>query len=85
MVWIKIYNKYSFENLSNFDLHWQLKENGIAIKTGKKQDLKVAAGDSVLIHLGYDNLLLKEGKNYFLNVQLIGNKNNKFHCDIIFF
>lgn len=72
---IKVHNKYVFENLSNFDLHWQLKENGIAIKTGKKQSPNIVAGDSLLMDLDYGNLVLKEQQTYFLHVQLIGNKN----------
>lgn len=72
---IRIQNKYAFENLANFDLHWQLKENGRSIKIGKKQNLNVVAGDSILINLAYGSLVLKEGQTYFLHIQLIGNKN----------
>jgi beta-galactosidase len=72
---IKVHNKYTFANLSNFDLHWQVKENGIAIKTGKKQHLKLLAGDSILIDLDYKDFDFREGEAYFLNLQLIGNKN----------
>jgi beta-galactosidase len=72
---IKIHNKYTFANLSNFDLHWQIKENGVAIKIGKKQGLNIIAGDSVLIDLDYEGLNFKAGEAYFLNLQLVGNKN----------
>lgn len=72
---IKVHNKYAFANLSNFDLHWQLKGKGIVIKAGKQEKLNVMAGDSILMDLDYEGFYIDEEEAYFLHVQLIGNKN----------
>lgn len=68
-------NKYAFESLSHFDLHWQLKENGNVVKKGKQMALDIAAGEELMLDLNYESIDLKEGKAYFLHLQLVGNKN----------
>jgi beta-galactosidase len=72
---IKVYNKYAFANLSNFDLHWQLKSQGKLIKKGKEQNVNLAAGDSMVLDLAHEGFYMNEGEAYYLDLQLIGNKN----------
>ena len=72
---IEVHNEYAFSNLSNFDLHWQLKENGLVIRKGKEQKLNLVAGDSLLMNLAYEGFYIDEDNAYFLHVQLVGNKN----------
>ena len=71
---LEIQNKYAFSNLSNFDLHWQIKGNGEILESGKKA-LDVAANSKASIELDYQLPKVEGGKNYYLHLQLVGNKN----------
>lgn len=71
---VKVYNNYAFVNLSNFDLHWQLKTEGRILKEGIIKAIDVRAGDSLTIDLEYEALNRTKQEACFLNIQLIGNR-----------
>ncbi len=67
---IQLINHYSFDDLSNLEIHWEILENGKVIKTGKNNGVVVAPGEEGLVSLDYPSLDFKANGEYFLNVYL---------------
>ncbi len=64
---IKIKNGYFFTNLSDFIVNWDIKGNGKIVKSGTvmlPQGLQ--PGDSITIHLPFDQIKVEPGVEYFL-------------------
>lgn len=66
---ISVKNTYFFRDLANFQLNWELLEDGQPVQKGKEDDLKINPGDSTVVQLPVKRQLVKEGKEYFLNVR----------------
>lgn len=64
---VEIVNKYFFTNLSEFEMAWQLKEDGNVIQEGKINELSIAPRRSKLISLPYNIPQPKTGIEYWLN------------------
>nr|WP_319512087.1 glycoside hydrolase family 2 TIM barrel-domain containing protein [uncultured Draconibacterium sp.] len=64
---VDIFNKYNFTNLSDFDVNWQILENGEVVENGKLEYLNINPGmkKQVRIPSAYS---LNLGKEYFLSV-----------------
>ncbi|MCP4441295.1 MAG: DUF4981 domain-containing protein, partial [Aureispira sp.] len=73
---VQLINKFAFVDLSDFDLFWQLKANGQTIKSEVTKGLSLAAGDSTLLSLDYQLPETKAYTEYFLHLELVGNKNS---------
>jgi len=65
---IDIKNTYFFRDLKNFQLNWELMEDGKIIQKGAITTLDILPGDSTKITLPIKANLVKTGKEYFINV-----------------
>ncbi|MBF9252704.1 DUF4981 domain-containing protein [Pontibacter sp. 172403-2] len=65
---IEVKNGYFFRDLSNYQLRWELLENGKVIEKGSINDLKADPQQSITVALPFKKQL-KPGKEYFLNVR----------------
>ena len=68
---ITVANKYDFTNLSEFELRWDLLENGTPIKSGVLEDLDVAPESEGQVRLGYRMPRQKAGAEYHLDLRLV--------------
>ncbi len=67
---LQLTNKYFFTNLDEFDLHWQLIEDGRVIDKGRRKLGNIGPGKSTVVILDVAQPRLKAGAEYFLNVSL---------------
>lgn len=75
---LKVKNTYFFRDLSNFQLNWELQEDGKVVQTGDVPMLTVQPGDSTLLTLPVKPHMLKESKEYFLNIRYVLKENEPF-------
>jgi beta-galactosidase len=73
---IKIKNKYAFVDLSDFDIHWQVKANGQTIQKGQQSAPIIQPGEEIVWKFPFEPLPKEIGIEYFLHVQLIGVRNS---------
>ncbi len=66
---IKIYNEYTFRDLSNFKLEWRVMEDGVAVKSGQVLNLAIAPSQSRIIDLGYSLEGVDTSKEVLLNLE----------------
>ncbi len=67
---VKVLNKYAFTNLGDFDLHWTITADGVALDSGTMPAPQAAPGEAVTVPLGYALPQAEPGKEYFLNLAL---------------
>lgn len=67
---IKITNKFDFINLAEFDMDWEITEDGGIIASGRIEKPNLAAGKSTEFELGLPVIIRKPGLEYFLNISL---------------
>ncbi|GGK87030.1 glycoside hydrolase family 2 TIM barrel-domain containing protein [Rufibacter glacialis] len=65
---LEVRNGYFFRDLGNFQLHWELVENGKVVEKGVVQELKAAPQQSMTLALPIKRSQ-KPGHEYFLNVR----------------
>lgn len=65
---VTVHNKYFFSNLSGYDIHWTLSEDGKPLQAGTLPPMKLAAGESGTLHIPFDMPRLVPGAQYFLRV-----------------
>ncbi|MCB9211447.1 MAG: DUF4981 domain-containing protein [Ignavibacteriales bacterium] len=70
----KIYNKYDFINLDGFNIVWELTEDGIKLSDGSLEVVDVLPDSSANIKIEYPKFELKHGREYFLKLAAITNK-----------
>ena len=51
---IKVYNEYSFRDLSNYSLHWTLMADGKAVQSGTVDNIPAGPKQTAELTLGYD-------------------------------
>lgn len=64
---LSVFNDYSFRNLENVALYWELVEDGKRIANSSLDKITAAAGQSFELYLPVGSAM-KPGKEYFLNV-----------------
>ncbi|WP_143306035.1 glycoside hydrolase family 2 TIM barrel-domain containing protein [Chitinophaga vietnamensis] len=74
---INVRNGYFFRDLSNYQLNWEIKEDGKVIAHGAVKDLNVAPQQSVDVALPVKTAI-KAGKEYFLDVRYTLKKEEPF-------
>ncbi|WP_461206633.1 glycoside hydrolase family 2 TIM barrel-domain containing protein [Clostridium sp. DL1XJH146] len=74
----EVYNKYSFIDLSDFEMNWSITEDGNKIKEEKIDDLNVMPKKKVKFNINYDLPELKIGSEYHVLISF------KFKKDTIF-
>lgn len=65
---IKVFNRFFFRDLKDVSMCWNLTENGIVVKSGLIDNLKVTPQDSSQLDLPLNNVQYSAGKNYHLNL-----------------
>jgi len=65
---VSVTNKYSFTNLSEFDLCWSLAEDGKIIQSGMSPALNLPAGQSAVVTLPFNKPMIHPGAEYWLMV-----------------
>jgi beta-galactosidase/beta-glucuronidase len=66
---VKIFNRYDFISLSNIDLHWRVKRDGVALQTGKVVGINAAPHESAAMRLPYDLPAGKPGSHCWLDIE----------------
>ncbi len=66
-----IHNRYNFINLNEFELHWQITEDGVPVQDGVVADLDVAPGSTASIWLPYNMRGFRSGPEHHLLLQLV--------------
>ena len=68
---ISVFNEYGFSNLGDYDVVWEVLENGIAVQSGTVSDVDVAPGETGTIHVPYSfPVSVKDGSAYYLNISV---------------
>lgn len=67
----EVFNKYYFQDLSDFNVVWKLYENGKEIKGGDVRMQNVPARKRSQIEIPYQYNQLKAGAEYFVKVQFV--------------
>lgn len=66
---INVYNENNFKNLNEYNLNWQLLEDGQVIDSGVMADVNVAPKESKAINIPYNMPeQIKAGSEYYLNI-----------------
>lgn len=65
---VKVYNENFFTDLSDTYLEWQLMKDGVVIRQGVVDNLKIGPQETQLVHLGYQESDIPEGQEILLNV-----------------
>ncbi len=73
---IEIKNKHDFIDLSGYDVHWEVVENAVPIKSGVIKSPKINPQDSQTFVLDIDNIQPKAGAEYFLNFKVVTHRND---------
>ncbi len=71
---VTVVNGYDFTSLDEFELRWDLLEDGVAIQTGLVGDLDVAPGSERRVRLGYRMKRQRPGSEYHLDLHLVSPK-----------
>jgi beta-galactosidase len=66
---LKVLNRYSFTKLDEFNVFWELQENGITIQNGTFAPLKVKPYETIDLNIPLRKPSLKAGAEYFLRVR----------------
>ena len=70
----EIFNKYYFQDFSDFSVTWSLYKDGIAIDKGSLDNLEVCPRKKILVQIHYDYNKLESDSEYFIKFQYILNK-----------
>jgi len=68
---LTIRNHYNFTNLSEFELHWSVSEDGTVVQRGTIDDLDIAPETSSSLWLPYNMRSLRTGPEHHLLLQLV--------------
>jgi beta-galactosidase len=74
---ITVSNGYFFRDLTNYQLNWEVLEDGKVVEKGTNKDLKVAPQQSADLSLPIKTNA-KNGKEYFLNIRYTLKQNEPF-------
>lgn len=73
---IQIYNNYFFTNLKDFDLVWEIQEDGEKISHGVFNSLQLAPTDSMVVYVPVDKINQQAGAEYLVNLKLLQKNGN---------
>ncbi|MEL7530261.1 MAG: glycoside hydrolase family 2 TIM barrel-domain containing protein [Bacteroidota bacterium] len=65
---VSILNRYSFSDLSNLEMRWNVAEEGKIVDSGVIKDVKIAPGESSTRRIVYAQPQPKAGYEYWLNI-----------------
>ncbi len=68
---VTVANGYDFTGLGEFELRWQVTEDGRAVRGGVERGLDIPPQSARSVHLGYQPRERRVGAEYHLNLQLV--------------
>lgn len=75
---VEILNRHDFTNLNEFDLFWELQEDGKTIKSGNLPSIDLAPNEIASLKIPFKKPRIKKGAEYFLRVAFKLKKENKW-------
>lgn len=76
---VRIINKYSFTNLSEYKFRWEFKENGEIIQNGSLNEIDIPAGESAVINVPFDIEQVDRSSDFWLKLSM-HEKEDQFWC-----
>ncbi|MCP5062661.1 MAG: DUF4981 domain-containing protein [Ignavibacteriae bacterium] len=73
---VKIRNKFSYTNLKNYEINWEVQEDGIVIQHGKLDELDLEPLAEREVVIPYIKIDAKPEAEYWLKVKFLETKNN---------
>ncbi|OEJ99034.1 glycoside hydrolase [Flavivirga aquatica] len=67
---IRVVNRFSFSNLSNYEVRWKLSENGKDLQSGILKSQLVEAGKVGVIYVPFKKIAFKENSEYWLRLSV---------------
>ncbi|WP_226975916.1 glycoside hydrolase family 2 TIM barrel-domain containing protein [Zobellia nedashkovskayae] len=67
---VRVINRFSFTDLSSYDVKWTLSENGKVLQSGDLKSLSTAAGKSTVINIPFKKISFKENAEYWLRLSV---------------
>lgn len=65
---VKIINNYDFLNINNFQMNWELKQDGKVVQRGLMENLDIMPADQKTVKIPYEQPELTAGTEYWLNI-----------------
>lgn len=76
---VKVYNESSFENLNDYDVSWEVIENGIVKSTGTVENADIAPRMTGTISVPFEMPeTIKAGADYYLNISVRTKENQNW-------
>lgn len=67
---IKIVNRFAFTNLKNYEIRWEIAENGLKIQSGVLPEQDIEAGNASIIKIPFRNIKFKDEAEYWMRLSL---------------
>jgi len=77
---VRIYNRLDFTSLKDYDLKWELKENGKLLQSGILDSQDILPAESKVVEIPLKNYKRSLDKDYWLNIKLCS-KESTFWCN----
>lgn len=75
---VTILNRHDFTNLSEFDINWELQEDGKTIQNGTMPSINLAPNKATQLIIPFKNPKLKIGAEYFVRIAFVLKSNLKW-------
>lgn len=72
---IEIFNKYYFQDLSNFNIRWSLSKNGATVETGNLPPIDLPARSRKEVKIPFSHSKIDNSGEYFLKIEFLLDKN----------
>lgn len=77
---VKVTNRYDFSNLSEYELRWEVSQNGKLLQSGIFASVDVPAGASQVLKIPFKKIKYRDDAEYWLRMSL-HEKEDKFWCE----
>ncbi|MGA9639544.1 glycoside hydrolase family 2 TIM barrel-domain containing protein [Flavobacterium sp.] len=77
---VRISNRFSFSNLNEYEIRWEVTENGKVIQSGVLPQLALEAGASTTVTLPIKGIKINDNSEYFIRMSL-NEKTNRLWCE----
>jgi len=74
----RIKNFYDFIDLGNYQINWNLSENGKLVKSGILHDFNLAPQECELVQIPFEDIEIKSGYEYFIDFSVVTKKDQPF-------
>ena len=67
---VRIINRFVFSNLNQYEIRWQLSENGKTLQSGSLSPQNIEAGASAAVTIPFKGVKFNENAEYWLTLSL---------------